>query len=212
MKTIILGRNGDQPFEIKNQPGVSKEHAKLTISDENGHQVWTLEDLDSANGTTVKDKNGKSIQVSKKIISPDTLICLGPENANGCQFYARHADDANSYSADFDQLEETEAMISSKMDRLDKRAKNIRMAIGVISAVTLLVSLTSLDTNLRMMLLRLGTFATMISSFFFDPTKEKKAIKDLGEKLFVCPNPACPNTLSAKDIHNRRCPRCKAQG
>ena len=44
MKTITIGKQGDQPFEIK-QEGVSREHAKLTINDNGG---WMLEDLNSS--------------------------------------------------------------------------------------------------------------------------------------------------------------------
>ena len=159
----------------------------------------------------IRDHSGNVIQVSKKIISPDTMICLGPDNANGCKFYARHAENTNSYRADFDLIEEMEVMISDKTDGLDRKSKYIRMMIGIISATTLLVSLTSLDNSLRMMLLRLGTFVSMISSFY-DPTKEKKRLKALSEKLFSCPNPACSHTLSTKEIHNRRCSKCRAQG
>ena len=54
MKQFILGTEGNQPFEIK-QTGVSHQHARVTI-DDNG--VWTLEDLNSTNGTFVRDENG----------------------------------------------------------------------------------------------------------------------------------------------------------
>ncbi len=211
MKTITLGRDFDQPFKI-NQPGVSAQHARLTISEENGHEVWTLEDLGSANGTAIRNQKGETIPISKKRITPDTLICLGPDNANGCKFYARHAVDANSYHAEFDYLEKINATINDKLDNLDKKSKKIRMSIGIISAVTLVASLTELENSLRMMLLRLGTFASMLSSFLYDPTKEKKKIKEQGDKLFVCPNPGCSHTLSSREIQNRRCSKCKAQG
>ena len=52
MKQFILGTEGNQPFEIK-QKGVSHQHARVTIGD-NG--VWTLEDLNSTNGTFVRDE------------------------------------------------------------------------------------------------------------------------------------------------------------
>ena len=211
MKTIILGRDGDQPFKIT-QPGVSAKHAKLIISGEKGHEVWMLEDIGSSNGTAIKNQKGDTISISKKQITPDTLICLGPDNANGCKFYARHAVNANSYQAEFDFLETINDKIQDNMEKLDKKSKKIRMIIGIISAVTLIASLTELENSLRMMLLRLGTFVSMLSSFLYDPSKEKKKMKELSDKLFVCPNPGCSHILSSKEIQNRRCSKCKAQG
>lgn len=45
MTKIIIGKQGDQKFPIKNA-GVSRQHASITI--EGGH--WILEDMDSTNG------------------------------------------------------------------------------------------------------------------------------------------------------------------
>ena len=86
MKTILLGKSGDQPFDIEQQ-GVSREHARLTIDDDG---QWVLNDLDSSNGTYIRNENGDWERISKKKITPSTFICLGPDNANGCKFFARH--------------------------------------------------------------------------------------------------------------------------
>ena len=66
--TFIIGRSGNQPFKIT-ADSVSNEHARVTI-DDNG--VWTLEDLDSPNGTYIRNASGEFNQVYKKIISEDT--------------------------------------------------------------------------------------------------------------------------------------------
>ena len=50
MKQFILGTEGNQPFKIT-QMGVSHQHARITIGDDG---VWTLEDLNSTNGTFVR--------------------------------------------------------------------------------------------------------------------------------------------------------------
>ena len=65
MKTIILGREGNQPFPIKDEfDGVSRKHAQITIND---HGDWFLEDLDSANGTYIRDEStGEMLPVTKK--------------------------------------------------------------------------------------------------------------------------------------------------
>ena len=70
MKQFILGTEGNQPFEIK-QTGVSHQHARVTIGD-NG--VWTLEDLNSTNGTFVRDENGDMRRVGTLVITPMTFI------------------------------------------------------------------------------------------------------------------------------------------
>ena len=53
MKTIVLGREGTQPFKIKNED-VSRQHAQITIDD---HGEWVLEDLNSSNGTFIRNEN-----------------------------------------------------------------------------------------------------------------------------------------------------------
>ena len=210
-KTVILGRKGNQPFEIVQQ-GVSGEHAKLTVEKEDGHDVWVLEDLNSSNGTYVRDENGRFVQILKKTITPDTYICLGPDNVNGSKFYARHILDGRSYTGEFNYLEDMEQSLRNKMERSESLAKTIRKVIAAVSALALVGSFVVPGDSLRMMLLRLGTIVSVAATMFYDPSKEKKRLKNLRERLFECPNPACSHTLTGKEIHNRRCSKCKAQG
>ena len=211
MKTVILGRKGDQPFEIKQQ-GVSGEHARLTVEKEDGHDVWVLEDLKSSNGTFVRDESGDFVQIVKKTIDADTYICLGPDNVNGCKFYARHAFDGNSFTAEFNYLEDLEQELRNKMERSESLAKTIRKVIAAVSALALVGSFVVPGDSLRMMLLRLGTIVSVCATMFYDPAKEKKRLKSLREKLFECPNPACSHTLTGKEIHNHCCSKCKVKG
>lgn len=83
MTKIIIGKQGDQKFPIKNA-GVSRQHASITI--EGGH--WILEDLDSTNGTFVRDDNGLYQRVSRVEIKEDTMVRLGDESSNGYAFMA----------------------------------------------------------------------------------------------------------------------------
>lgn len=85
MTKIIIGKQGDQKFPIKNA-GVSRQHASITI--EGGH--WILEDLDSTNGTFVRDDNGLYQRVSRVEIKEDTMVRLGDESSNGYAFMAHH--------------------------------------------------------------------------------------------------------------------------
>ena len=211
MKTIILGREGDQPFQIKQQ-GVSKEHAKLTVENVNGREVWTLTDLDSSNGTMVRDEHGDYVQIVKKVITPDTYICLGPDNANGCRFFACHAFNAGNYAAEFNYMEENEQMLRAKSDKLESTTNNIRKLIAIVSAVALVGSFILKDNHdMQLIMLRIGTVVSAVSTMFFDPNKHKKQLKDMRSKLFECPNPACDHTLTPKEIHNHRCAKCNAK-
>jgi len=208
MKAFLLGNAGDQPFDIKQQ-GVSREHARLVIDDAG---QWTLTDLDSSNGTFVRNDAGEWERISKKKISEDAYICLGPDNANGCKFYARHVLSPDDYSADFDQLEDMDNAIQSKREATEQRARMIRKLIAIVSGVALVGSFIVPGDGLRMLLLRIGTLVSMASTLLFDPQKDKQQLKDLRDKLYGCPNPGCFHMLTPKEVHNRRCSKCKAQG
>lgn len=101
MTKIIIGKQGDQKFPIKNA-GVSRQHASITI--EGGH--WILEDLDSTNGTFVRDDNGLYQRVSRVEIKEDTMVRLGDESSNGYAFMAHHVveDDPENYAYEFARL------------------------------------------------------------------------------------------------------------
>ncbi|MDR0895220.1 MAG: FHA domain-containing protein [Prevotellaceae bacterium] len=70
---IIIGREGQQPFQITDQ-NVSRQHAKLTVSDNGRLQ---LEDLDSKRGTYIIPPGGKRQKVIKVDITLDTRVFLG---------------------------------------------------------------------------------------------------------------------------------------
>lgn len=207
-KSFIIGREGNQPFTIS-QEGVSREHAKLTI-DDNGK--WTLEDLNSGNGTFIRNEEGDLEQIGKKTISERTYICLGPDNINGCKFYARQLIAPKDYQREFDLLEEIDTDIEERLDKADDKSKLIRKAIAIISMVGFFGSFIVEDNGIRTMLLRASTAATGASSMFYDPNKQKKQLKALREKLFGCPNPACSHNLSSKEVRNRKCAKCGAKG
>lgn len=207
-KSFIIGREGNQPFTIS-QEGVSREHAKLTI-DDNGK--WTLEDLNSGNGTFIRNEEGDLEQIGKKTISERTYICLGPDNINGCKFYARQLIAPKDYQREFDLLEEIDNDIEERLDKADDKSKLIRKAIAIISLVGFFGSFIVEDNGIRTMLLRVSTAATGASSMFYDPNKQKKQLKALREKLFGCPNPACSHNLSSKEVRNRKCAKCGAKG
>lgn len=207
-KIFIIGRQGDQPFKIV-QEGVSREHARLTIDDSG---KWVLEDLNSDNGTFIRNEDGDLEQISKKVISESTYICLGPDNINGCKFYARQLIAPKDYKKEFDFLEEIDDDIENRLEKAEDKSKLIRKAITIISMVGFFGSFIVEDNGFRTMLLRVSTAATGVSSMFYDPNKQKKQLKALREKLFGCPNPACSHHLSSKEVRNRKCAKCGAKG
>ena len=207
-QVIIIGRQGDQPFSIS-QEGVSREHAKLTIDDSG---KWTLEDLNSDNGTFIRNDKGELEQVGKKMITEATFICLGPDNANGCKFYARQLVAPKGYHQEFDYLEDLDADIDDRLDNADNRGKLIRKVISIASLVGFFGSFIVDDNTIRTTLLRASTAATGFSSIAFDPNKQKKDLKALREKFYACPNPACSHTLTTKEVKNRKCSKCGAKG
>lgn len=68
MMETIIGRKGNQPFEITD-PKVSSKHLKATMLDSGKIQI---EDLGSTNGTFVD-----GVRIIKKVISQDSVIMLG---------------------------------------------------------------------------------------------------------------------------------------
>lgn len=73
MRSIIIGREGNQPFPITDLQ-VSRKHAKLTIYD-NGEME--LEDTDSSAGTFMKMKNGAFDRIQKCKVVPGMIMRLG---------------------------------------------------------------------------------------------------------------------------------------
>ena len=207
-QVIIIGRQGDQPFTIA-QEGVSREHAKLTIGD-NGK--WMLEDLNSDNGTFIRNDAGDLEQISKKVITEGTYICLGPDNANGCKFYGWQLLTPKDYHKAFDYLEDLDADIDRQLEKADDKNKLIRKTIAGVSMVGFFGSFFVSDNDIRTLLLRVSTATTGISSMLYDPSKQKKRLKTLQEKFFGCPNPACSHTLTGKEVKNRKCAKCGAKG
>ncbi len=212
MKQVLIGVGSDctQPFTIKDRSGVSRRHAMVTIDDDG---VWWLKDLGSSNGTFIRDNNGELCQVSEVAINEMTFICLGPDNANGCCFYARQLFGAEDFTVEFEYLSEVEERFTLQEERTDALGSVIRYSIGLVSAVALIVSLLPLNLggDWKLVLLRIGSFLTTLMSFVFDANKRKKRISKARNKFHHCPNPECTHTLSTNEIHQMQCSRCKAK-
>ena len=77
MKEIIIGRNGTQKVKISAE-GVSGQHASLTIRDD-GQLV--LKDLDSTNGTYIRNEKFQFERIGVKVIKLDTVIRFGNDDS-----------------------------------------------------------------------------------------------------------------------------------
>lgn len=207
MKTIIIGTNGDQSFKIAGDM-VSRKHAKVTI-DDNGQ--WTIEDLDSANGTFIRNAMGKLVRVGKVTITPDTYICLGPDNALGCKFYACHLTaEEDNYSKEFDLLQKYSKELAEKSTKVEKTSEIVTKVIGVVSLLLLVGSLFIKNQGINVHLLRIGTALSTFSTLIYSPRKQLKQLATHYNSLFSCPNPNCNSKLTQKEINDCQCSKCKA--
>lgn len=206
---ITLGTEGNQPFKIKAE-GVSRKHARITIDDNN---QWYLEDLDSANGTFVRDeKNGELIRIAKTMISPMSFICLGPDNSNGCTFYARQVLENNSgnFREEYEYLNAKEDEFDQKLEQLETIVLYEKKLVFAINVLVVIVSLIpQIDSEIRMNLLRVVPVVSTAFAAFYDASGRKKKINSIREKFHHCPNPACSNKLKASQIRNMKCSKCK---
>lgn len=212
MKTIILGREGNQPFPIKAESdGVSRRHAQITITDNND---WYLEDLDSSNGTFVRnEETGKLMPVTgKKRILPMTFICLGPDNSRGCCFFAKQAEKYGDFTEDREYLVSKIEILERQLEQIEQMSKNLMLVKTVLPFAIFGLSLIILPgEGTIQMLIRMAASAipyALIQLFYNDKDK-KKEIKDKLERFSHCPNPCCSNKQTSKEILNMRCSKCK---
>lgn len=202
MKQILLGTEGNQPFKITQQ-GISRQHARITIGDDG---VWTLEDLNSTNGTFIRNEEGEMRRVGTLVINPMTFICLGPNNANGCSFYATHLVNPDDFINEFQYLNQLEDKFDAQEEHADKMEKRIRLLIAIASFVSLIGSF--LVSN-GVLLLRVGTLVSLVSTMFFNPNEKKKKLQAEREKFHTCPNPKCSHIMKSREIRMMQCAKCK---
>lgn len=211
MKQIILGREGNQPFNIKDADGVSRRHAQITITDNND---WYLEDLGSANGTFVRNETtGDLIPVTiKRMISPMAFIVLGPDNSKGCSFFAKQADKYGDFSDERHYLILKDEELTAQKEKIVKMTSHLNLLKTVLPFAIFGLSLVIVPGEGTMqMLLRMGasTIPYALIQILYNPKAKEKEIKELREKFSHCPNPCCSNKQTSKEIRNMRCSKCK---
>lgn len=212
---MILGKEGEQPFEIK-QEGVSRKHAEITIHGD----VWELIDLGSANGTFVREDNGEFRPLGfhgKCIITPMTYISLGPDNSKGCGFYARQILNPKNNFEIYELLNQKEDELERKLEVLDLKIKKIRI-LGPTIVILLVFVITSAPA-IKNLLGRVGLDTTEIRwalsylsglvTTIYDGAARKNRLKKEHSHWCQCPNPCCDHKLKPEEIRNMKCNKCR---
>ncbi|MDR0895741.1 MAG: FHA domain-containing protein [Prevotellaceae bacterium] len=207
---FILGRKGTQPFKIDAAcEGVSEKHAKLTIEGE----VWTIEDLDSTNGTYIRDQSGEFRLISKKKISENSIIRLGRGGYRSYTLMAhRVMAKEGDYSYEFDVLRKmysSQAEQEAKQEKVNTRNGWIAKCSGVVAILlcSFVGLFVTIGSGIRYFAI---AFAPIIVGLLFrnDNAKLKK-MRERRRNFLVCPK--CKRPLSDFDIDNLQCSACKAK-
>ena len=203
---IIIGREGNQPFPIT-QDGVSGRHASLTIRTDG---TWVLEDLNSTNGTYIRNKDFVFERVGRKVIEKDTIIRLGSDDTiRSLQFMAvRLVAGPKDFSFEF-------GLLKSKWDGLMERRDKLEKQIALMSYLPVGASVLLLGATISVNdihVIRGVMFLPSILSPVIN-TFGKKKLKKLNEEVkhtFVCPNPNCGMPLTETEVKRGKCLKCKA--
>lgn len=211
----IIGRNenGTMVKVPQHCNSVSGRHVKITVDD---HGCWALEDLDSTNGTFVRDDKGGFHRVYTKRISKDTIIRLGGGDSGSFVFTAGHllAPAHDDYEYEFLQLKRMmgrQLEEERKKEKIMKRngwiAKFAGFAVIAICFVLDRLKVASVPPDLRYILI--SSAPVVMGVLFNGNAVSLKAVRRRREKVIVCPR--CERPLSEFDVEHRQCSRCKAR-
>lgn len=217
-REYIVGRSSESPIQVPAEKvGVSGKHVKITIK-ENGS--WELEDLESANGTFLKDNKGDFQRVYKKIINENSIIRLGQEGHDSFVFTAHRVIASDpSYTYEFKQLKKQLKSIKEEEEALGRKNQRNMMIVKFTSPMVLLLCVAAqygipslkdkTDLNLWISRIAMGLAPLVIGSFFGIDAKAVKVLKQKRLKVLTCPK--CGYPISEIDIQSMQCSRCKAK-
>lgn len=214
---MIIGKRGEQPFQITGT-NVSAQHAEFVIDSQTG--VWTLKDLDSTNGTFIRDEStGDLRRIKTKVIHPLTFVCLGSDNSKGCTFYARQLLNPGNYNEELLYIRKKYEEFEERIKKIDKTTQiiNIFKALLTILLLGLLIApmlYSSEKTDMGWTLI-LRISASLVPSVIiqlfqivYNPTKKKDILRKMQACFSHCPNPMCNYKLQAEHIKSMDCPSC----
>ena len=218
---VIIGRTGTQWFPIEDkQWNVSGEHAEIDVNPKTG--IWTLKDLDSKNGTYIRDETtGQLRRVSQIKINPMTFICLGGDNKHGCCFYARQIEHPNDrFREEMRYLKRKDDEFEQETTKVKKKLKNIRVWQALASAVSMFliyVFANKIDELFDMLLgfsipnatlMRMIVVVPLIVVIFEWIRSKIDKLEDINKRreLFnQCPNPQCSKHIPHKSRSFHQC-------
>lgn len=213
MKTITLGKAGNQPFKIKGM-GVSRIHATVTIDD---YGRWTIADNNSANGTFVRnDFSGELMRVGTQgaQISEMSFIVLAADNAAGCCFYAKQLINPGDFVDEHFYMQNKKLEFDQEEEKVANRAKWVRLSIFIVMVLFTLGTMIwqgiahPKDVSGMFMIYRGLSLLTMGGTAFYDAQGKRAKIMKRRKKFCQCPNPECDFKLSPDAIENLKCPKC----
>ncbi len=213
MKEIIIGKEGNQPFKITSD-GVSRRHASITIRDDG---KWILKDLDSTNGTFIRNEKMQFEQIIEKRIDEMTVIRLGSDSTiRSFTFTAFQAlkEDPENYSFDFKKLRMEWDALMEKKERLEVKIVQLSFAPILISLVLIVGSCfipsdwssSQQMGTMRAIMILPSIVSPLINSY---GKKRLKSLMDEIKNTIVCPNPECRLPLSEAEIMQGRCMKCR---
>lgn len=210
---IIVGRSSVSPLKIPDDKvAVSGRHVRITISD-NGD--WKLEDMQSPNGTFVRNDNFEYERVYNRQIKESDIIRLGNDGANSFVFTARRAlypDD--TYSYEFKQLQRLLRRSREEEARKERRANiagwltsfGAMAAFGITELITLV---TGKPSNPNMRLVFMMFLVPILKGVLGNLTKGTRKVKKIREKFMLCPK--CGRRIPEFDVEQGQCSKCKAK-
>lgn len=210
---VIIGRSTTSALKVpEDRVAVSGKHVKITVSDDG---VWQLEDLQSANGTYVRNDKYEFEKVYSRKISESDIISLGNDGANSFVFTARRAlypDD--NYAYEFRQLQR---LLKQSREEEAKKEKWGNIAGWIISGGAFAVwGLSEIvewmlhrdsDPNKRMIIM-MGV-PPLLKILLGNFTKGTQKVKKNREKFMICPK--CGKRIAEFDVEQGQCPKCKAK-
>ena len=197
---------------------VSSPHAKLTV---NNSGLWQLEDLNSKNGTYVRNDKGEFERVFNLQITPDTVIRFGVAGHMSHTCWASHIKswyegNKNDYFYEFDRVQRIAAEFNDKLAKQESIAERHNWIALFSSAVVMIgfviyslakdeTSFNSNDMMIRM--LSMSTVPPLVKACFNKDKKNLTALRQQRTWLLACPH--CGMPLTDMEIENRMCNKCK---
>lgn len=215
MSEILIGRGGDQPFPITAK-GVSTKHASLTIREDG---VWILRDLDSRNGTFVRNNRFTFERIEEKVITKDSIIRLGDETINGVTFMAIRliTSDINDYTYEFSVLRRCWNKLRHEKEKEEKGFLIYSFLPILLSLLCILFTLTPLFKNsldptdqlgmMRLLMILPSCISPVIN---YIGKRKSKLYEYKRTNLIVCPS--CGRILTDQEVNRAQCFACRAHG